>query len=138
MIHTQSDNPLPDPFDLGRAQAHTPPDQPLANALPRHRPGEKFLKGPIPWAWIEAAAKLPGQALAVGLGLWFEAGCRNAATVPVTLRRLARLGMSRDSARRGVRPLEECGLVAVQREPGCGLRVTLRATPPASPVGPAP
>ena len=30
---------------------------------PRHRPGEKFLRGPIPWTWLQQAARLRGSAL---------------------------------------------------------------------------
>src|SRR5687768_14861365 len=81
--------------------AATPPKRP-----PRHRAGEKFLRGPIPWRWVVVAAGRPGKALAVGLGLWFEAGCRNARTVPITLSRLSRLGMSEQAASRAVRELE--------------------------------
>jgi hypothetical protein len=29
-------------------------------------PGGRFLKGPIPWSWIIAAAALPSRALLVG------------------------------------------------------------------------
>jgi len=43
---------------------------------PRHRQGEKFLKGPIPWPKLERAFLLPGKALHVALLLWREAGCR--------------------------------------------------------------
>ena len=30
---------------------------------PRHKQGEKFLKGPVPLKWLERAACLPGKAL---------------------------------------------------------------------------
>jgi len=44
--------------------------------LPRHKLGEKFLKGPIPWDWISRAAKQPGKAVHVALVLWFLAGIK--------------------------------------------------------------
>src|SRR4051812_29283568 len=33
----------------------------------RAQPARRFLKGPVPWAWIIAASALPGKALLVGL-----------------------------------------------------------------------
>lgn len=91
---------------------------------PRHRPGEPFLKGPIPWAWIEAAAGLPGRALAVGLFLWHQAGCRRVRTVRLNLSRLPG-GISRQAGRRGLESLERAGLVQIDRAPGRAPTVTL-------------
>ena len=50
-----------------KAEASLPKKEKL---LPRHRQGEKFLKGPIPWDWLTKAAQLPGHALHVALVLW--------------------------------------------------------------------
>lgn len=44
-------------------------------------PGRRFLKGPIPWSWIAAAAILPSRALLVGLCLWRLAGAMKSDTV---------------------------------------------------------
>jgi hypothetical protein len=124
-----------DPFvPAGLTFPHGPVPPP--RRPPRHRPGEKFLKGPIPWRWVEAAAVLPGKALAVGLAVWREAGCAKARTVTVTLARLSRPGWSADTTRRAVQALERAGLVAVERLPGHALRVTL-TEPPTPAAGPA-
>jgi hypothetical protein len=40
---------------------------------PRHQPGKPFLKGPIPWIWLEQAGRPPGKAFAAGLVLWQKA-----------------------------------------------------------------
>jgi hypothetical protein len=48
--------------------------RPVQPRIPRHRPGEKFLRGPIPWKWLIRAGRLPGKALQVGLLLWQAAG----------------------------------------------------------------
>ena len=85
---------------------------------PRHKKGEKFLRGPIPLLWIDVASRLPGKALAVGLRVWFESGCRGDRTVSVTLARLARAGMTTSTARRAVRELERAGLITVERPTG--------------------
>jgi len=95
---------------------------------PRHRPGEGFLKGPIPWPWVEAAGRLPGKALALALCLWREAGFRRRCTVKLCLER-AGLGVSEQAARRALRSLEAAGLVSVERRPGRGLEVTLLEVP---------
>jgi hypothetical protein len=92
---------------------------------PRHRLGEKFLKGPIPWAWLERAYPLPGKALHVALWLWREAGCRRSRRVPLCLSGELAPGLNRQSARRGLRQLVVAGLVSVRRTPGRGLEVTL-------------
>jgi hypothetical protein len=126
--------PRPDPFDPDRLRL--PAADPACQLTrqraepPRHRPGEPFLKGPIPWHWITRAAALPGKALAVGLLLWREAGCRKARTVPLSLAAAAALGVKPDAARRGVRALAAAGLVSVSRPPGRCLDVTLLDAPP--------
>jgi hypothetical protein len=91
---------------------------------PRHRPGEWFLRGPVPWPWLEVAARMPGKALAVALCLWREANRRRLSTVKLCLARVG-LGVNEQAARRGLRSLETAGLVSVVRKPGRGVDVTL-------------
>jgi hypothetical protein len=100
------------------------PKQP-PKRLPRHRPGEHFLKGPIPWSWLVTAAQLPGKALQVTLLLWKVAGCRKDRTVPFCLAHGQQLGMSRKSARYGLRQLKAAGLVSIRQLPGHAFEVTL-------------
>jgi DNA-binding transcriptional ArsR family regulator len=127
----------PDPFDPGRLSATGEDLKALAarprKGPPRHRPGAKFLRGPVPWDWLERAGRLPGQALAVGLVLWKEAGCKNSRTVKLSLSGALPLGLSKQSARRGLRLLGEAGLVSARQQPGHGLEVTLLEAPPAEP-----
>lgn len=85
---------------------------------PRPRRGEKFLSGPVPIDWLAAAAALPGRALHVGIALWFWAGMRKIDTVPLSLTGMLAFGVSRTSAARALRCLEEAGLVTVQRRRG--------------------
>ena len=40
-----------------------------------------FIKGPIPLAWMMAAATPPGKCLHVGLALWYLAGLKKTNTV---------------------------------------------------------
>jgi hypothetical protein len=95
---------------------------------PRHRPGEEFLKGPIPWPWLERALTLPGKALHVAILLWKEAGCRRNRTVRFRLAGTAVLGIHPDTAKRGLRALAGAGLVSICHRPGRALEVTLLET----------
>jgi hypothetical protein len=38
---------------------------------PRHRPGDPFIKGPIPFTWIASACRLPGSGLHVAMACRF-------------------------------------------------------------------
>jgi hypothetical protein len=95
---------------------------------PRHRPGEWFLRGPIPWPWLETAARLPGKALAVALCLWRASGRQRRRTVKLCLERVG-LGVSKQAARRALRALEAAGLVSLERRPGRSLEVTVQEWP---------
>jgi hypothetical protein len=91
---------------------------------PRHRPGDWFVKGPVPWRWVEAMAQLPGKAWALSWVLWREAGRNNSRTVKLCLSCVG-LGVSEQAARRALKALEQAGLVSVCRQPGHGIEVTI-------------
>jgi hypothetical protein len=106
----------PKPLTLALAQTRK---------LPRHKRNEKFLKGPIPWAWLIAAASLPGKALHVGIHLWFWAGIKRNRTVRWSVSGIAAMGVTRSSAHRGLVGLEGAGLVSVVRHAGRKPLVTI-------------
>ena len=93
------------------------------------RTGELFLKGPIPRKWLQTAGTLPGKALHVAIELWFYAGLTRSKRVPLNLSRMKQSGVSRDSARRGLRQLEEEALVTVVRHAGRKPIVTILIRP---------
>ncbi|MBM4049423.1 MAG: hypothetical protein FJ279_30375 [Planctomycetes bacterium] len=87
---------------------------------------DPYLRGPIPLSWIERAARLPGQALAVGMALWHLAGLRSAQQhLSLSTERLAAFGVSRYAKDRALRNLSTAGLVAVDRKKGRSPRVSL-------------
>lgn len=92
---------------------------------PRHRPGQKFLKGPIPLTWLTRAAALPGKSLHVGLTIWFLAGLTQSRTVKLSSIGAASFGVDRYAKYRALRWLEEAGLIVVDRKVGRSPRVTL-------------
>jgi hypothetical protein len=91
----------------------------------RFGPGQKFLRGPIPWDWLSAAARLRGKALHVALAIWHLAGLKKTMTVELSRVPLESLGVTRQSAYRGVKALENAGLINAGRRSGRKTRVTI-------------
>ena len=87
--------------------------------------GGKFLKGPIPLAWLVAAGALPGKSLMVGVGLWFLSGLTGSREIKPTGRLWQSLSISRQAAYRSLAALEKRGLIGVKRKAGCAPVVTL-------------
>jgi len=77
-----------------------------------------FLKGTIPMAWLNEAAKLPGKALNLGIAIWWLYGMAKTKTFKLTSKALAQLDISRDAASSGLKRLEAQGLIRVQRLSG--------------------
>lgn len=94
----------------------------------------QFLRGPIPLAWLSAAASLRGKApLAVALALRFEAGRRgHGRSIRLTNPLAAKFGVSRKAKATALAALERAGLVAAERKPKRAPLVTIveRPTPP--------
>lgn len=113
-----------DDFRADPADPDTVPNR-APKRPPRHRQGEAFLKGPIPWCWLLQAAKLPGKALHVALLLWREAGCSKKRTVRFRQSSGAEFGFHADTTKRGLRALAAAGLVKIRTLPGRALEVTI-------------
>jgi hypothetical protein len=79
---------------------------------------DRYLRGPVPLAWLQAAARLPGQALQVGLALWFLVGVTKSATVPLTSVQLAGFGVDRSTKRRALIALAGAGLITMDQVSG--------------------
>lgn len=125
MTNNPTDSLDPSGFDRFRLCA-SPPNTPQARRPPRHRPGEAFLRGPIPFSWIAAACRLPGIGLQVASSFRFLNG-RYGGPNRWGLERVALgLGASVRSVRRALNAAELVGLVEVDREPGCKLVVRFR------------
>ena len=88
------------------------------NTPPRRRIVGRFLKGPIPWNWLQAAGRLPGKALHVGLVLWLRSGIQKSTRVQLSQKILREMGIGRHSVYRGLKALEKAGLVEVERRSG--------------------
>jgi len=88
--------------------------------LPRHKKGEKFLKGPIPWDWLSMASRISGKgkALHVANAIWVTAGIKKTRTITLSMKILRGMGVNRNAAYRGLDVLEDSGLVSVIRHRG--------------------
>ena len=90
-----------------------------------------FIKGPIPLAWMMAAAMLPGKSLHVGQVLWYLAGLKKTKTFALGNRDLKRFGVDRKAKGRCLKVMESAGLISVVSRAGCNPIVTLLDAPEA-------
>lgn len=79
--------------------------------LPRHQPGERFIRGPIPLPWFKAASSCGGRAEAVAVLLWYAAGYQRRNPVKLTPTILGELGVHPKTARRVLGRMSDRGLV---------------------------
>ncbi len=86
---------------------------------------ERFLKGPIPMREIAAAARLPGQALALFLAIHHQTALTGKPIVTLPAKLLTELGVNRNAKARGLKALERAGLVHVSRTQGKAARIQL-------------
>jgi DNA-binding transcriptional ArsR family regulator len=99
---------------------------------PRHRPGDPFIKGPIPYVWLASASRLPGAGLQVAMVYRFYRSRfrfkrrRLRWGVPDVAKGLR---ISVRSTRRGLHAAELAGLLSASRKPGCKLAVSILDLP---------
>ena len=108
------------PFDLEQLRLGPATVSPTLRARPKssRRSNRLFLKGPISWNWLCAAARQPGRALQVALAIRLWVGIKKSNRVQLSTSKLIELGMNRHAVYRGLRALENAGLVTVVRHTG--------------------
>jgi hypothetical protein len=116
----------PDDLEAFRLKREGHPRPLKSHRPPRHKPGEWFVKGPIPGRWLVQASKASGRALRAGMVLWYLAGVKKSRTVKPTWEVWQQFALSPDAGRRGLAALEQAGLIEVERAPGCCPVVTIR------------
>ena len=104
-----------------------PHNKPFFSHPRQHTP---FIKGPIPLAWVQQAAKLPGRALHLGMALWYLAGVRRSNKGAIPYKVTKHFGLNRYTVYRGLARLEKAGLVRVSRVRGRRLSFTLLQASP--------
>jgi hypothetical protein len=101
---------------------------PKREKAPRHKKGERFLCGPIPMSWLNAACKASGRGsgVKVALALWYESGLNlHARIVKLRSSVLRAMGANRHAGYRGLEALEKAGLVSIERRSGHNPVVTI-------------
>ncbi len=93
--------------------------------LPNRKTYKRYIKGPIPLEWAQAAARLPGRTLHLGMTLWYLAGIRRSNKGAVSYNVAEHLGLNRHTIYRGLAQLEQAGLVRVSRVRGRRIEFTL-------------
>ena len=121
------------PIDVDRLRRQTSVVTSASRRSPGVRKGERFLKGPIPLAWLETAARLPGRSLHAGVALWYAAGLTRSISVPLSNISGQRFGLDRNAKYRALSWLEKAGLIVVERKLGRAPVVTLVVPAPAPP-----
>lgn len=96
----------------------------------RKRDGGRFLRGPVPLAWMTKAARLTGKSFTVGMAVWYLRGLRQSERVSLTPATWEQFGLDRFAVGRGLKQLESAGLVNVERHRGRCSLVTIRLIRP--------
>lgn len=114
------------PLDGLRA-ARIPPQEIRENRPmpPSARISAPFVRGPIPLAWILRAGSLQGKALMVGMALWYRAGCTKSDVVTPSHALWRKFDVSRQSAYRAIKALDNAGLIQVERRNGKNPIITI-------------
>ena len=69
---------------------------PCGAMIVRRLSGHEMLRGPIPIAWLQSAARLPGRSLHAAIALWIIAAQSKTQTVPLSNLDGVRLGYGRN------------------------------------------
>jgi hypothetical protein len=97
--------------------------------LPRHGPRETFIRGPVPFRWLAEASRLPGSGFPVAMGVWYLARRFRRDPRSSVPELAALLGLGRTTTKAALRVAAEAGLIAVRRDPGRKLVLSLREVP---------
>lgn len=95
--------------------------------IPKHEPGGRFVRGPIPFDWLGVALALGGKAGNLVFAIWWLAGVERSNPIRMTARVLRDFHISPRAARRLLVDFERAGLVALDRRRGRGPLVTILA-----------
>ncbi len=93
--------------------------------IPRHKSGERFIRGPIPWEWLRLALSVGGKAANLSLALWYLIGLKRVNPFRLTNKTISEFGLTPKTARRLLLAFEAKGLIEVDRQRGRGPDVTI-------------
>ena len=115
-------------FDLSGVEVS--PSSPVRSTrLPTIIKGEPFFSGPVPMAWMEKSARLPGKAFQVAMMLWHQGRLQRTSTVRLSNCMVEPFGVQPDAKRRALAALELAGLVLLEQAIGQAPVVTIISEP---------
>lgn len=103
---------------------------PLATQIPKHKRGDKFVRGPVPLDWLSAALSLGDKSGHLAWALWFSVGIQGKNPVRLTRSLREQFRISERTATRLLDRFAKAELVHVERQRGRGPDVTLLTAPP--------
>ena len=93
--------------------------------IQRQQSLRKFIKGPIPFKWIQTASLLGANEARMAWLLWFLYGVNKGAAFTVSNNRAAEFGIERRQKYRALSSLEKAGLISVKGRPGTAQKITI-------------
>jgi hypothetical protein len=78
----------------------------------------KFVKGPIPWSWLEKAAHVDSMALSTAWIIWFYYGVTGKRIFKFSNAHLETFNISRQAKSRVLKKLEAAGLIKITKAVG--------------------
>ncbi len=75
----------------------------------------RFLKGPIPWSWLQKASLQHPKGLHVAINIWFLKAVTKKNDFPLSNKILREMGVSRQAKNESLRKFEEVGLVDLKQ-----------------------
>jgi hypothetical protein len=128
--------PLPTPkfsiadIDLDKELGiYTQEQKPTSIPKPSSKTSRLFLKGPIPFNWLQRANSLGGSTGIVATGLWFYVGINNSKHFKVDSKLDQFTGVTRQTRQHALQKLEYAGLVRIRNPKGSYPYVEVLCTP---------
>lgn len=103
-----------------------------STAIPKPKPRQKFVRGPIPLNWLHAALKLGDKSGHLAWVLWFLAGITGKNPIRVTSALCKEFHISPRTTARLLERFAKAGLLSLDRRRGRGPDVTLSEVEPQS------
>jgi hypothetical protein len=92
--------------------------KPSSAPKPQSRTTRLFLKGPIPFTWLQKANSLGGSTGIVATGLWFYVGINSSKYFKVDSKLDQFTGVTRQTRQHALHKLETAGLVKIRNPKG--------------------
>ena len=87
----------------------------------------KFIKGPIPFKWIQTASCLGANEARLSWLLWFMHGINKGSTFTISNKRAKEFGIERRQKLRALSSLKKAGLISIEWRLGKSQKITIKS-----------